>query len=61
MTAQSQAASELGAPASIVKEESSGQEALDAQEAAIRKAESRKYTKKKSYRKKSSSKKKRRR
>jgi beta-galactosidase len=58
MTAQSQAASELGAPASIIKEESSGKAALDAQEAAIRKAEARKYNKKKSSRRKPTPKKK---
>jgi beta-galactosidase len=61
ITAQSQAASELGAPASIVKEGASNENSLEDQEAAIKKAEARKFVKKKPTRRKSSSKKKRRR
>jgi beta-galactosidase len=64
ITAQSQAASELGAPASIVKEVAPGGVAQtnEEQEAAIKKAEARKYIKKKpTYRKKSSAKKKKKR
>ena len=61
ITAQSQAASELGAPASIVKDgAASDNNSLEAQEAAIKKAEARKYIKKKPTRKKSSKKKKKR-
>ena len=58
ITAQSQAASELGAPAAIVKEAPTGAVSTDEQEEAIKKAESRKYIKKKPTRRKSSSKKK---
>lgn len=64
ITAQSQAASELGAPASIVKEVAPEgvSQTNEEQEAAIKKAEARKYVKKKpTYRKKSSSKKKKKR
>ncbi|NBB20034.1 DUF4981 domain-containing protein [Runella sp. CRIBMP] len=58
ITAQSQAASELGAPAAIVKEAPTGVVSDEDQEAAIKKAEARKYVKKKPVRRKSSSKKK---
>lgn len=51
VTTQSQAATELGAPASIIKDAPTGD--LDAQEAAIQKAEAKKYVKKKpTYKKK---------
>ncbi|MFN8348080.1 MAG: glycoside hydrolase family 2 TIM barrel-domain containing protein [Spirosomataceae bacterium] len=55
ITAQSQAASELGAPASIVKEgtPAGAAQTNDEQEAAIKKAEAKKYIKRKpTYRKK---------
>jgi beta-galactosidase len=59
ITAQSQAASELGAPASVVKEGGASKNSLETQETAIQKAEARKYVKKKpTYKKKSVKKKK---
>ena len=62
ITAQSQAASELGAPASVVKEGATNENSLEAQEAAIRKAEARKYVKRRpTYRRKKSYKKKKKR
>jgi beta-galactosidase len=62
ITAQSQAASELGAPASVVKEGTQGgaSQTNEDQEAAIKKAEARKFVKKKPTRRKSSKKKRRR-